>query len=128
MTPIVLVCDDEAPLRELVRATLEDVDCEVAQAADGEEALRQARALRPSVILLDTMMPGKTGLDVASELRADPQFAETALVSLSGRTQVTDREAAARSGTDYFLPKPFSIGELLALVTRLLEERPRRAG
>jgi CheY-like chemotaxis protein len=117
------VCDDEEPLRQLVRETLEPTSCEVVDAPDGDQAIALARSLRPAVILLDMMMPGRTGLDVATELRADPEFADTPIVFLSARVQASDRAAASNSGADHFLPKPFSIFDLIALVGRLLEEQ-----
>ncbi len=90
----VLVCDDEAVLRALVRATLEGDGYAIVEARDGNEALERAREARPDVILLDLMMPGRTGLDTLAELRADAELAEVPVVMLTARAQVADREAA----------------------------------
>ena len=119
-TKTVLVCDDEDVLRALIRATLGAGGYEIVEAADGDEALVQARSTRPDVILLDMMMPGRTGLDVLAELRADAQFADTPIVMLTARTQVADRAAATEIGADRFLAKPFSPGELAAVVDELV--------
>src|SRR5256885_14470655 len=87
----VLVCDDEQVLRALVRATLGTSPCELVEARDGDEALEQARRHRPDLILLDTMMPGRSGIDVLAELRADPELCGTPVIMLSARTQLGDR-------------------------------------
>jgi CheY-like chemotaxis protein len=118
--PIVLVCDNEEALRALVTATLEGTGCELVEARDGEEALKQARASRPDLILLDIMMPVRTGLDVLAELRADAELAQTPVVMLTARAQLKDRDAALAAGADRFLAKPFSPLELARLVDELL--------
>ena len=119
----VLVCDDEEVLRALVRATLGETRYTVVEARDGEESLAQARSVRPDVIVLDMMMPGKTGLEVLAELRAEAELAETPVVMLTARTQVGDREAAAEVGADRYLAKPFSPLELISVIDELLEGR-----
>jgi CheY-like chemotaxis protein len=115
----VLVCDDEAVLRALVRACLEP-GCEVVEAGDGDESLRLARRLRPDLIVLDMMMPGKTGLDVLETLRAEPELATTPVVMLTARAQAADRFAAATAGADRYVPKPFDVRELTDAVAELL--------
>ena len=82
-----LVCDDETVLRELVRATLGQGRYTVVEARDGHEALAQARSERPDVILLDVMMPGRSGDDVLRELRSDPATAATPVIMLTARAQ-----------------------------------------
>ena len=118
--PTVLVCDDEAPLRQLVCAALEDSDCSIVEASDGDQALALAQRLHPDVIVLDMMMPGRSGLEVVTALRADSSFVETPVVFLTARAQTTDRKAAAAAGADHFLSKPFSVVELASLVEKLL--------
>ncbi len=120
MPPTVLVCDDEAPLRQLVCAALEDSDCSLVEASDGDEALALAQSLHPDLIVLDMMMPGRSGLEVVAALRTDPAFVETPVVFLTARAQVSDRKAAAAAGADHFLSKPFSVVELATVVERLL--------
>ena len=120
--PRILVCDNEDVLRDLVRASLEGNGYDLVEARDGDEALTLARTVRPDLILLDVMMPGRSGLDVLAELRADPELAETRVVMLTARTQAADREAAAGAGADRFLTKPFSPLQLAALVEDMLAE------
>jgi CheY-like chemotaxis protein len=117
----VLVCDDEDVLRALVRATLDGGAYAVIEARDGDEAIALARAARPDVIVLDMMMPGRTGLEVLAELREDRDLAGVPVVMLTARTQLSDRQAAAAKGVDAFLAKPFSPLELLAIVDELLK-------
>ncbi len=115
-----LICDDEDVLRDLIRATL-DGQYALVEARDGDEALRRARERRPDLMLLDMMMPGRSGLDVLGELRADPRLADVPVIMLTARTQAVDRDAAEEAGADRFLAKPFSPGELLAVVNDVLE-------
>lgn len=119
--PTLLVCDDEDVLRSLIRATLAGYT--VIEARDGDEALAHARQLRPDLILLDMMMPGRSGLDVLAELRRDPNLAGTPVVMLTARTQVADREAAEATGANRYLGKPFSPLQLIAVVEELLDGR-----
>jgi CheY-like chemotaxis protein len=122
MSRIILVCDNEDVLRALVRASLDGNGYVVAEARDGDEALTLARTVRPDLILLDVMMPGRSGFEVLAELRADPELAETPVVMLTARTQAADRDAAMSAGADRFLPKPFSPLQLAALVEDVLAE------
>lgn len=120
MPPRVLVCDNEEVLRALVRGALEIGDYEIVEARDGDESLELARACEPDLIVLDLMMPGRTGLEVLDELRTEPRFAETPVIMLTARAQAADRQAAVEAGASHFLPKPFSPLELASLVEELL--------
>jgi CheY-like chemotaxis protein len=122
MAPTVLICDNEDVLRLLVLATLNDGGYELVEARNGDEALELARKVHPQLIVLDMMMPGRTGLEVLLELRQEPEFANTPVVMLTARTQEADRAAAEAAGADRFLSKPFSPLGLAALVEELLDE------
>jgi CheY-like chemotaxis protein len=117
----VLLCDDEQVLRSLVRATLESDACSIVEAEDGEESIALARSLVPDVVVLDMMMPGRSGLDVLRELRSEPTLAHIPVVMLTARARPADREAAIEAGADRYLAKPFSPLELIAVVEELLE-------
>jgi CheY-like chemotaxis protein len=106
-----------------MRASLDGLGHEVHEATTGDEGVRLARELHPDLVLLDMMMPGRTGLDVLQELRADPSLAEITVVMVTARVQVDDREAALAAGADGFLSKPFKPTELVALVSDLLDDR-----
>jgi len=123
MGATILICDDEAVLRELVRASLAERPHEVLEAASGDEALELARTRRPDLIVIDMMMPGRSGLDVVREARADPILATTPVILLTARAQAADRAAAAAAGVDCFVAKPFSPKTLLEAVDRLLPWR-----
>jgi CheY-like chemotaxis protein len=118
--PTVLVCDDEPVLRMLVRAALGQADYTVVEACDGDEALACTRSEQPDLILLDMMMPGRSGSDVLRELRADPATAETPVIMLTARAQASDREAMNLAGASHYLTKPFSPVGLAALVEEVL--------
>ena len=120
MESTILVCDNEEVLRGLVRASLDGNGYRLVEARDGDEAVEQARLVRPDLILLDMMMPGRTGLEVLAELRTDPELEAIPVVMLTARAQVTDREAASFAGANRFLAKPFSPLELNCLVKELL--------
>jgi len=123
--PKVLICDNEAILRTLVRAALEEDGYDLHEARDGDESLELTRRLEPDLIVLDMMMPGRTGLEVLTELRSERRFAETPVIMLTARVQAGDRAAAEKAGVDHFVSKPFSPVELGALAERLLAAAAR---
>ncbi|MGB2874589.1 MAG: response regulator [Gaiellaceae bacterium] len=117
----VLICDNEETLRILVRAALDQGDYDLHEARDGDESVEFARELEPDLIVLDMMMPGRTGLEVLTELRGEPWFAETPVIMLTARVQAADKHAAEDAGVNRFLSKPFSPIELEGIVAELLE-------
>jgi two-component system phosphate regulon response regulator PhoB len=124
MAPKVLVCDNEEALRVLVRGTLELGNYEILEARDGDQSLELARKFEPDLIVLDMMMPGRSGLEVLADLRAEQRFAETPVIMLTARAQAADRATALEAGATRFLPKPFSPLELASTVEELLEAGP----
>jgi two-component system response regulator MtrA len=121
MRPRILVCDNETALRNLVLGALGHGGYELHAARDGDESLELARELEPDVIVLDMMMPGRTGLQVLEELRREERFRETPVIMLTARAQASDRLAAAEAGVNVFVPKPFSPLELARTVDDLVE-------
>jgi DNA-binding response OmpR family regulator len=118
----VLVVDDEAPIVDLVRFTLEDADLRVVEASDGAAALDLARRIKPDLVLLDVHMPRLDGLEVCRQLRREPDFARTPIIMLTAAGQEADRSSGLSAGADEYLTKPFSPLALLALVEALLPE------
>ena len=116
----ILVADDEWEVRELVRTILEWEDYAVVEAKDGEDALAQARAIQPDLILLDVRMPKMNGLDVLEYLQADPALASIPVVMLSVLTNYPQVGTALRNGAIAYLPKPFEIPDLARMVKRVL--------
>jgi CheY-like chemotaxis protein len=123
MKATILVCDNEEVLRNLVCASLEGNGYGFVEARDGDEAVSEARRSRPDLIVLDMMMPGRSGLEVIEELRTDPAVCDIPVIMLTARAQAGDRDAAEVSGVDRFLTKPFSPSELATIVEELLTGR-----
>ncbi len=118
----ILVADDEVPIVELVRFTLEDDNVQVVSAFDGATALELARSARPDLALLDVQMPRLNGLEVCRRLRQDPECAHTRVVILSAAGQAADRARGLAAGAHDYLTKPFSPLALLALIRTLVPE------
>jgi ribonuclease P protein subunit RPR2 len=124
-----LVVDDDAALRILLRTTFEVVDIEVEEAASAEEAEERVAARVPDVVVLDVGMPGMDGLTFCRQLKDDPETAAIGIVLLTGSEGTTEDEATG-AGADALLRKPFSPLELLNCVERIaggLYEGPFRA-
>jgi len=114
MSKTILIVDDHADIRRLVRMTLEFEDYEIFEAANGDEALSFLAGRRADVVLLDVMMPGSAnGLDVCRHIRAQPELAGVRVLLLSARGQASDREAGLQAGADIYLVKPFSPLQLI---------------
>jgi DNA-binding response OmpR family regulator len=124
----VLVIDDEAAIRLLCRVNLEAERMQVDEAADGRAGLEQARSARPDVILLDVMMPGLDGWQVAEELVADERTKDIPIVFLTARADFRDRERGLEAGGIAYLTKPFNPVELAALIEDLLARISRGEG
>lgn len=120
----VLIVDDEPPIVELVRFTLEDEHVRVVEAADGLEALEVACAELPDLIFLDVQMPHLNGFEVCRRLRLEPRLAKTRIVMLTAAGQAEDLARGRAAGADIYLTKPFSPLRLLTLVQSLLPEAP----
>jgi len=117
----VLIADDEASLRLLVSATLEWEECTVLEAADGEEAWQIIQAQRPTLAILDVTMPGRSGIELAQSIKADPELRSIKVVLLTAKAQPHDIQAGMDAGADLYLTKPFSPLELLSVVEQALE-------
>ena len=116
----VLICDDEPSLRELIRISL-DGPYEFVEADDGEESLKLARSVRPDVVILDMMMPRRSGLEVLSELRKEEDFKDMRVIVLTA--QPATREQALRAGADIVMVKPFEPEQIATAVEEVLGYR-----
>jgi DNA-binding response OmpR family regulator len=117
----VLVIDDEAPIRLLCRVNLEAEGMQVLEASDGDVGLNTALDELPDVILLDVMMPGRNGWEVAEELLADERTNAIPIVFLTARAEVKDRARGIDLGGVDYVTKPFNPVELAPLVRDLLQ-------
>ncbi len=122
---LVLVVDDEAPIRLLCRVNLEAEGMQVLEAADGVAGVEAALAERPDVILLDVMMPGMDGWQVAERLVEDDTTNQIPLIFLTARAELRDRARGLELGGVDYITKPFNPVELASVVEQLLE-RVRR--
>lgn len=113
----ILVVDDDRKITDMLRRTLAYEGYQVFTAADGDEALAQAQAQRPDLVVLDWLMPGLDGIEVARRLRAAD---DTLILMLTARDAVEDRVTGLDSGADDYLVKPFMPTELLARIRALL--------
>ncbi|HEY8628872.1 MAG TPA: response regulator [Gaiellaceae bacterium] len=116
----VLVIDDEAPIRLLCRVNLEAERMEVLEASDGPTGLEKARAAKPDVILLDVMMPGLDGWQVAEKLLEDDATRSIPIVFLTARAEFRDRVRGLDLGGIDYVTKPFNPLELAPLVEDML--------
>ena len=121
MTHRVLIADDEPNIVTSLEFLMRNCDYEVCVARDGEEALRLAQDFRPDEVLLDAMMPLKSGFEVCRSIRANPALAATRIVMLSARGRDVDVGRGLALGADAYVTKPFSTKDLLAQVRSLLE-------
>lgn len=120
--PRVLIVDDDPLIRSLVRTVLEDEEYELSEAEDGDQALDLARERCPDVVLLDVMMPGADGYQVAESLRRDVST-DCVIIMLTARDQASDRERGFRSGANAYFTKPFRPLELLDAVSAAVRVR-----
>jgi CheY-like chemotaxis protein len=116
----VLVADDKATGRELIRTVLEQCGHEVFEACDGAEAVRRAREILPDLIVLDLHMPVLDGYGALRELRQEQLFQSTTIVALTASAMQGDRERALESGFTSYIAKPISLNTLRSEIARLL--------
>jgi DNA-binding response OmpR family regulator len=121
--PRVLIADDNPQNAELLDAHLDGTGYETRIASNGEEAVAEAKAWVPDVVLLDVMMPKLSGFEVCKRLKADPSTANTAVLMVTALDQPTDLARAIDAGTDDFLTKPINKSELVLRVKALLEAK-----
>ncbi len=116
----ILIVDDKATSRELLRTVLERQGYAITEAADGDEALRKIRAETPDLVLLDLQMPVRSGYEVLGELRQDPRFAALPIIALTASAMQGDRERALAAGFTAYLAKPVALAHLRDAIQRLL--------
>ncbi len=117
----ILIVEDEIPISEMIEHFLSSQGFEVIQAFDGNEA-KEILAQNPKIdlILLDWMMPQKSGIDLLKELKASRKNRHIPVIMLSARAELEDRVVGLDSGADDYLPKPFAMKELLSRINSLL--------
>jgi DNA-binding response OmpR family regulator len=123
MAKHVVLVEDETNIAEAIRFLLGRDGWRVETLANGGNAAEVIRAARPDLVMLDVMLPGKTGFEILAELRGDATLADLPILMLTARGQSRDREMAERAGVSRFMTKPFSNEEMLSAVRELTEGR-----
>ena len=116
MNERILVVDDDREVVRLMRAYLEQAGYEVLIAHDGETALHILRREKPDLVLLDLMLPDRDGWDITRLVRGDPGLANTPIIMLTARVDVTDRIVGLEMGADDYVTKPYDPREVVARV------------
>ncbi|REC56632.1 DNA-binding response regulator [Rhodosalinus sediminis] len=119
MAKQVLVIEDEPNIVEAIRFILHRDGWRVDTHADGATAVEAVRAQRPDLVILDVMLPGRSGFEVLRELRAEDGLAALPVLMLTARGQAKDRECAERAGASRYMTKPFSNADVLAAVREM---------
>jgi two-component system, cell cycle response regulator DivK len=122
-TPLILVVDDYQDAREMYAEYLQFSGFRVAEARNGNEALQQAFALKPDLILMDLSLPGMDGWEATRRLKADASTQHIPVVALTGHALAGASEGARRAGCDSFVTKPCLPDDLVVEVRRMLEAK-----
>jgi DNA-binding response OmpR family regulator len=120
MSKKILIVDDEPNIVVSLEFLMKKEGFEVAVAGDGEAAIAQAGSFRPDLVLLDVMMPKKSGYEVCQALRADPATAEVKIVMLTAKGRESEVAKGLALGADAYVTKPFSTKDLVARVKTML--------
>ncbi|ATD57425.1 response regulator [Clostridium chauvoei] len=116
----VLVVDDEAHIVELISYNLINSGYDVITASNGNDAVKMARENKPSLVLLDLMLPGIDGFDVCKVIKGDKELKNTSIIMLTAKGEELDKILGLELGADDYITKPFSIRELLARIKAVL--------
>jgi len=117
----VLIADDNPQILELLEAYLDPLELRVLIAMNGQEALDTVENDQPDLILLDIMMPKRSGFEVCRLLKDDPRYRDIPIIMVTALNEVADMERARECGADHFLSKPVNKLELLDRIQHLLE-------
>ncbi|MCY0388496.1 phosphate regulon transcriptional regulator PhoB [Robbsia sp. Bb-Pol-6] len=123
MRASILVVEDEPSISELIAVNLKHAGHDAIRAYDAEQAQRLIGEVLPDLILLDWMLPGKSGMAFAKELRANERTRDIPLIMLTARGEESDKVAALETGADDYVTKPFSPKELMARIKAVLRRR-----
>jgi DNA-binding response OmpR family regulator len=120
----IVIVDDEVHIRTLLEQSLEeleeDYDVEILTAENGQEGLDVIRESRPSLVLLDVMMPMMNGYDVCKAIRNDPDISDVQVILLTAKGQEADRERGVEVGATRYMTKPFDPDELLEIAKDMM--------
>jgi DNA-binding response OmpR family regulator len=123
MADSILVVDDDPDSLDIVRTFLESRGYDVSTATDGRSGLAMLDEVRPALVLLDVMMPGMDGWEVARIIKNHPDLGATRVVMLTARSGFSDKQEGLRAGADDYIVKPIRLDELATRVEKNLEAR-----
>ena len=123
MSATILLVEDEPGIQELVKFNLQQVGHKVVGALNAEQALTTIRDILPDLILLDWMLPGMSGIELARKIRADSRTASVPIIMLTARGEEQDKIVGLDTGADDYITKPFSPRELVARIKAVLRRR-----
>jgi DNA-binding response OmpR family regulator len=118
--PLLLMADDDPELLGILIKRLQDLDCDIITAHDGQEALDMAKDTKPDAMILDVMMPKMNGWEVCKAVRADANLTQTRIMMLTGIGESLNDMTSPLYGADDHIDKPFDFSELLFKIRRLL--------
>lgn len=116
----ILIVDDEPNIVTLLEFLMRGSDYEVRVARNGEEALRRAESFRPDLVLLDVMMPQRSGFEVCQKIRENPALRDVKIVMLTAKGRDLEKDRGLNLGANAYVTKPFSTKELMNTVRGLL--------
>ena len=119
-TSRILIADDNPANCELLEAYLSELDCDIAIAEDGQEALDKVASFKPDLILLDVMMPKLSGFEVCQKIKSDSDLKKIMILMVTALNELGDIERAVEAGTNDFLSKPVNRITLLKRVENML--------
>lgn len=122
MAKKILIADDEQNIVISLEFLMKREGYEVVIACDGAEAVTKIRSERPDLVLLDVMMPHKTGFEVCQEIKADPETRATRILMLTAKGRDTEVAKGLAMGADSYMTKPFSTRDLVEKVSRMLTD------
>lgn len=125
MPEAILIVDDDPDSLDIVRTFLHSKGYDVHTARDGRDALAKLEDVKPSLVLLDVMMPGMDGWEVARLIKNHPDHADIRVVMLTARSAFSDKQEGLRAGADDYIVKPIRLDELATRVEKNLEARTR---
>ena len=123
--PVILIADDDPEILTMLGIRLSKKGYQVLEAVDGNQTLNLARKHHPDLVLLDVMMPGKNGWEVAKELRSDDELKTVGIVMLTAIGERVNEMTSPLYGADAYVDKPFDFAELEEKIKKVLEDRAK---
>jgi DNA-binding response OmpR family regulator len=125
--PVILIADDDPEILTMLGIRLTKKGYQVLEAVDGNQTLSLARKHKPDLVLLDVMMPGKNGWEVAKELRADDELGRVGIVMLTAIGEKVNEMTSPLYGADAFVDKPFDFTDLESKIKMVLADRAQQS-